>query len=149
MVACADGRQRVDGQTTLSFLRCDRAGRYNVVELTGVTLGAASAGVVGGLYMGSTAQGNCFAGFNVRQSGGSTIVTPMVNGVEAGTTLTLLSGHAYTLRLRCHCAEMLRVKQAYYAMVDGAVQTFGGGLVDAAPASCLKRGMKGRAPTRR
>ncbi len=128
------GGNGIDGQTTLASYDAIELGGTNVVELTGVTLGAASAGVVGGLYMGSTAQGNCFAGFNVRQSGGSTIVTPMINGVEAGTTLTLLSGHAYTLRLRCHCPEMLRVKQAYYAMVEGAVQTFGGGLVEAAAA---------------
>ncbi len=128
------GGNGVDGQTTLSSYDAIELGGTTVVELTGVVLNAASAGVIAGLYMGSTAQVNCFAGFNVRQSGGSTIVTPMVNGVEAGTAYTLLSGHAYTLRLRCHCAEMLRVKQAYYAMVDGAVQSFGGGLVDAATA---------------
>ena len=35
---------------------------------------------------------NCFAGYNVRQSSGSTVVTPYVNRAEVGTTYTLLSG---------------------------------------------------------
>ena len=81
-------------------------------------------------------QANCFAGFNVRQAGGSTVITPMVNGVEVGTTFTLLSGHSYTLRLRIHSPELLRVKQTYYAMVNGVVDAFGGGL-NAAPAALV------------
>jgi hypothetical protein len=48
-----------------------------------------------------------------------------------GTAFTMLSGHSYTLRIRLHCVETQRVLQAYYAMVDGAVQGFGGGVVAA------------------
>jgi len=54
--------------------------------------------------------------------------------VEAGTPLTMLSGHSYALRIRLHAVEMERVAQVYYAMVDGAVQAFGGGLYPAAVA---------------
>ena len=54
-----------------------------------------------------------------------------VNGAEVGTVFTLLEGHIYTLRIRLHCVEMQRVLQTYYAMVDGVVQAFGGGLVSA------------------
>ena len=43
----------------------------------------------------------------------------------------MADGHRYTLRLRLHCGEMQRVMQRYYAMVDGAVEAFGGGLVEA------------------
>jgi hypothetical protein len=71
---------------------------------------------------------NCFAGYNVRQSDGTTFITPMINSVEVGTTYTVLTGHAYTLRIRLHCPEMQRVLQTYYTMVDGALEAFGGGL---------------------
>ena len=90
-----------------------------------------------GLYAGTTQSANCFAGYNVRQSGGATVVVPFVNGAEVGTVFTVLQGHTYTLRIRLHCVEMQRVLQIYYAMVDGVVQTFGGGLVTAPMASCL------------
>ncbi len=125
------GGNGVDGQTTLTAVDPVEIGGAVVIEMAGVTLGAASAGVLGGLYQGPTMQANCFAGFNVRQSGGNTVATPMVNGLETGTTLTLVSGHSYTLRIRFRCAELVRVKQAYYATVDGVVQEFGGGLVGA------------------
>ena len=67
----------------------------------------------------------------MRQSGGSTLVVPFVNGAEVGTPLTALAGHTYTLRIRLHCVETQRVQQVYYAMVDGVVESFGGGLVSA------------------
>ena len=72
---------------------------------------AASAGVVCGLYSGATQSANCFVGYNVRQSGGATVVVPFVNGAEVGTVFTLLRGHTYTLRIRLHCVEMQRVLQ--------------------------------------
>ena len=130
------GGNGLDGQTTLTAWDALELAGACVLELGGVTLGAGSAGVLAGLYNGATAQANCFAGFNVRQAGGQTVVTPLLNGAEAGMTFTLLSGHSYTVRLRTHCVEMLRVKQSYYAMAPGAggsfaVQQFGGGLVSA------------------
>ncbi len=129
------GGNGVDGGTVLQAWDTVELGGTLVAQFSGVVLGAASAGLVCGMYQGSVLQANCFAGFNVRQSGGQTVVTPMVDGVETGTTFTLVSGHSYTLRLRMHCVELLRVRQNYYAMVDSAggaqVQAFGGGLVSA------------------
>lgn len=87
--------------------------------------------MVCGLYSGLTQSANCFVGYNVRQSDGATAVVPFVNGAEVGTVFTLLEGHIYTLRIRLHCVEIQRVLQAYYAMVDGVVQSFGGGSVTA------------------
>src|SRR6185437_3419248 len=55
---------------------------------------------------------------------------------KVGTALTLLSGHTYTLRMRLHCVEAQRVMQSFYAMVDGVVESFGGGAV-AAPMSVV------------
>ena len=125
------GGNGLDGQTTLTAIDTLELGGTLVVEAGNVQLSGASAGVLCGLYAGVTQQANCFAGYNVRQSGGATVIVPMVQGVETGTAYTVLNGHRYNLRIRLHCVEMQRVRQTYYAMVDGAVQSFGGGLVDA------------------
>ena len=125
------GGNGFDGQTTLTAIDAVELGGTLVIEAGSLQLGGASAGVVCGLYSGATQSANCFVGYNVRQSGGSTVVVPFVNGAEVGTVFTLLEGHIYTLRIRLHCVEMQRVLQTYYAMVDGVVQAFGGGLVTA------------------
>jgi hypothetical protein len=125
------GGNGFDGQTTLTAIDQMELGGTLVIEAGSLQLGGASAGVVCGLYAGTTQSANCFAGYNVRQSGGATVVVPFVKGAEVGTVFTILQGHTYTLRIRLHCVEMQRVLQSYYAMVDGAVQAFGGGLVTA------------------
>jgi hypothetical protein len=76
---------------------------------------------------------NCFVGFRVRQSSGATVVVPVVNGSEVGTVFTAVAGQPYTLRLRLRCAELQRVMQRYYCMVDGVVQEFGSASGVAAP----------------
>jgi hypothetical protein len=125
------GGNGFDGQTTLIAIDQLELGGTLVIEAGNLQLGGASAGVVCGLYAGTTQSANCFAGYNVRQSGGATVVVPFVEGAEVGTVFPMLQGHTYTLRIRLHCVEMQRVLQNYYAMVDGAVQAFGGGLVTA------------------
>jgi hypothetical protein len=125
-----------DGQTTLTTVAPIETGGTLILEADNVTLGAGSDGVVCGLYSNAVVRTSCVAGFNVRQSSGATIVTPMVNGVEAGTSLTMLTGHRYTLRLRLHFAEIVRQTQTYHAMVDGDLRSFGGRAV-AAPVALL------------
>jgi hypothetical protein len=125
------GGNGLDGQTTLTAIDPVEMGGTLVVEAGSLQLGGASAGVICGLYDGATESSGCVAGYNVRQSGGSTVVVPFVKGAEVGTVYTLLSGHTYTLRIRLHCVEVQRVLQTYYAMVDGVVQAFGGGAVAA------------------
>jgi hypothetical protein len=125
------GGNGFDGQTTLTAIDQVELGGTLVIEAGSLQLSGASAGVVCGLYAGTTQSANCFAGYNVRQSGGATVVVPFVKGAEVGTVFTILQGHTYTLRIRLHCVEAQRVLQSYYAMVDGAVQAFGGGLVTA------------------
>ena len=120
-----------DGQTTLTAIDAVEMGGTIVAEAGNVWLAAGSDGVLCGLYSGVTQRANCFAGYNVRQSGGATVIVPFVNGAEVGTVYSMLSGHIYTLRIRLHCAETQRVPQAFYAMVNGVVQTFGGGLTAA------------------
>ncbi|MGP8259591.1 MAG: hypothetical protein ACLQM6_06510 [Acidobacteriaceae bacterium] len=123
------GGNGFDGQTTLVAIDQVEMGGSLVIEAGNVQLSAPSDGILCGLYSGTTQRTNCFAGYNVRQSGGSTVLTPYVNGAEVGTTYTLLSGHTYTFRIRLHSPEMQRVLQTYYARVDGVITQFGGGLV--------------------
>jgi hypothetical protein len=123
------GGNGLDGQTTLTAIDPMELGGTLVIEAGSLQLGGASDGIVCGLYSGTTQSANCFVGYNVRQSGGNTVAVPFVNGAEVGTVFTLVQGHIYTLRIRLHCVEAQRVLQTYYAMVDGAVQAFGGGLV--------------------
>jgi hypothetical protein len=125
------GGNGFDGQTTLTALDALELGGSLVIEAGSLQLSGASAGVICGLYSGATQSANCFVGYNIRQSGGATVAVPFVNGAEAGTVFTILAGHTYTLRIRLHCVEVQRVLQAYYSMVNGAVQSFGGGLVSA------------------
>jgi hypothetical protein len=130
------GGTGLDGQTTLTAIDLLELGGTLVLEAGGLRLDTASDGVLCGLYAGTISRPNCFAGYNVRQSAGTTLVVPYLNGTEVGTPLIALAGHAYKLRIRLHCVEMERVAQRYYARVDGVVQTFGGGLV-AAPMSIV------------
>ncbi len=51
--------------------------------------------------------------------------------MESGTAFTFDPTHTYTLRLRLHCTEMQRVLGSYEAVVNGVLQSFGGGLVNA------------------
>jgi len=119
-----NGGNGFDGQTTVTALDAIEMAGQVIVQLGGVSFGAASDGMLGGMYAGTPELANCFAGFRVRQSvsgtGGVTVVVPVVNGVETGTVFTPVAGHRYTLRLRLHCVEMQRVQQRYYCMVDGA-----------------------------
>jgi hypothetical protein len=125
------GGNGLDGQTTLTAIDSVELGGTLVIEAGSLQLGGTSDGIVCGLYAGTTQSANCFVGYNVRQSGGNTVAVPFVNGAEVGTVFTLVEGHIYTLRIRLHCVESQRVLQSYYAMVDGMVQSFGGGLVTA------------------
>lgn len=125
------GGNGYDGQTTLTAVDAVEMGGTLVVEAGNLRLGGASDGVLCGLYGGPITRANCFAGYNVRQSGGTTIVTPWINGGEVSASYTILAGHVYTLRMRLHCAETERLFQTFYAMVDGLVYNFGGGAVAA------------------
>lgn len=127
------GGTGLDGQTTLSAVDAFEMGGSIVAQLGGVVLGAASDGMLAAMYEGTPVLANCFAGFRVRQSAGVTVLVPVVNGAEVGTTFTPLAGHNYTLRLRLHCVEMQRVMQRYYTMVEGVVEGFGSASGVAAP----------------
>ncbi len=125
------GGNGFDGQTTMvAANKIEMAGTL-VAELSEVSLQAGSDGVLLGMYSNLVTIPNCVAGFRVKGTAGATTIVALVNGVESGTAFTFDSTHLYTLRLRLHCAEMQRVLGSYQAMVNGALQSFGGGLVTA------------------
>lgn len=131
------GGNGVDGQTTLTAVDAFEMGGSLLVQLSGVVFGAASTGTLAGLYQGAPLLASCFAGFRIRQNGGTTVVVPVVNGSEVGTVFTPVAGHLYTLRLRLHCVETQRMPQRYYCMVEGVIQGFGSLDGISAPMDCV------------
>jgi hypothetical protein len=126
-----NGGNGLDGQTVLLANDAVELGGTLVLEMTDVVLNAASAGILGGFFSGPTEQANCTAGFGISQANGNTVLTPLVNGTAAGTPFAVVAGRAYALRIRLHCAEMLRAKQVFYALNGSSFAAFGGGLVNA------------------
>lgn len=126
-----NGGTGLDGEVTLALRAPIELGGSLLFETAGVVLNGASDGVVCGLYSGPVDRANCIAGFDVRQSGGATTVRPLIDGAATGSAATMLSGHVYSLRLHVGCREMHRVGQTFTTMVDGVVQSFGGGAIAA------------------
>ncbi len=123
------GGNGVDGDTTVVAIDQLEIGGALVIEAGGVQFGAASTGVLCGLYEGVVKVGNCFAGFQVQQISGATVVGPILQGVAAGTTFTPVSGHLYTLRIRTYCKEVQRMLATYYGVSDSGVVSYGGGAI--------------------
>ena len=118
-----------DGQTLLTALNAVELGGTIVAELSGVIVHSGSDGVLAGLYTGEPILANCFAGFRVGQNttatSSETVLVPLFNGAEAGSSFPVVEGRAYTLRMRLYCRENYRIAQRYYCMADGVVQGFG------------------------
>lgn len=125
------GGNGYDGATVLRGVSLVEMGGTLVAEARDVLLTPGSDGVLLGLYSNAVNRGACVAGVRVRGTGGAQTLVALVNGVEQATTYSFAVGHRYALRVRLHCPEMQRVRTSYRALVDGVLQTFGGGLVDA------------------
>lgn len=130
------GGAGTDGTTTLTAIDPVELGGEIVVETGFVELNTGSDGVVCGLYSGTVEIGNCIAGFRVRSSGSNTIVIPLVNGNESGTSFTIQTGHRYILRMHLHSTELQRVLNSYFAYGTNGPAVFGGGTI-AAPLQVL------------
>jgi hypothetical protein len=127
-LTCSGG-SGTDGQTTVAAIDQLEVGGALVIEAGGVQFGALSAGILCGLYPGTVNIGNCFAGFQVKQVAGATVIAPLVEGVAAGITFNPIAGHLYTLRIRTYCKESQRILAAYYAVGDSGEVSFGGNAV--------------------
>ena len=127
-VTCVGGSGR-DGETVLSAIHQIELGGSIVLEAGGVQIGAASQGLLLGLYEGSVSLDNCFAAFQISQASGANEIAPVVNGVVGGSSFQPLTGHIYTLRMRIYSQEMERVQQSYYYLDAEGVNNYGGDVV--------------------
>ena len=125
------GGNGLDGQTYMAGQQPVEMGGTLYAEMRGVLLLPGSDGVLLGMYGNVVTVPTCFAGIRVKAAAGAQTLVALVRGAEVGTPLQWSTGHSYTLRVRLHCAEMQRVLGTYQALVNGAVQTWGAGLVDA------------------
>lgn len=107
------GGSGVDGETTLVAAERFELGGCAVFEHGAVVLNSASDGVIGGVYDGSIAIGNCVAGFRVTSAGANTMLQPVINGASAGATLQVVYGHRYELTTRMFASEVYRVGATY------------------------------------
>lgn len=107
-----------------------------LMELSGLEIDSLSEGYFAALCDGPLSPANLTAGFHVRPSGTNMVVAPMVLGSEAGVTMTIQSGHTYTLRMRFHCKDRQRALQSYsVGGAEGDVQL--GGQALTAPADLV------------
>ena len=81
---------------------------------------AASNGIIGGLYAGSTLLANCFAGFCIAPSGSQSTIQALVNGAVGGTPMTTAAGHRYALTTRLYATEIFRKQQTFHSSVNPA-----------------------------
>lgn len=125
------GGNGMDGATVLQLNETVEMGGTLVAEATGLLLTTGSDGMLMGFYNGGVMHNTCTAGVRVHGEAGAHTIQAVMNGTEVGTPYTFTDGHLYTVRVRLHCAELQRTLQSYSALVDGTLQTFGGGTVAA------------------
>lgn len=102
-----------------------------LLELSGLQIDSPGEGYFAGFLSGSLSPANLTAAFHLQPSGSSVTATPVVLGVQAGVSLTLQTGHTYTLRVRYHCKDRQRAVQSYSTGgADGSV-VLGGGTLSA------------------
>ncbi len=87
---------------------------------------AASTGILGGLYAGGMASGNCVAGINVSPSGAQSILQAVVNGAPTGPTLATVAGHQYQLTTRIFARQAHRSAQVFHSSQHAAGAGRGG-----------------------
>jgi hypothetical protein len=120
------GGQGAGGTSSVTAIDAVEMGGVLLIELAGLEVDSLGEGYFAALSSGAVSAANLVAGFHVRPSGTSTVVVPIVLGVEAGATATLQTGHTYTLRLRFHCKDRHRALQSYSAGgANGPVQLGG------------------------
>jgi hypothetical protein len=120
-----------DGATVLALARPVEMGGTLVAEAKGLLLTAGSDGLLLGFYGTSVAHANCMAGVRVQGAAGDRTLVAVINGVEQPTRYMFHEGHGYALRVRVHCPELQRIRASYEVLVDGVLQRFGGGSIDA------------------
>lgn len=123
------GGTGTDGQTYVSFIEKVELGGATVLEHGDVAFSAASNGVIGGLYAGAIAIGNCVAGFRVTPAGANSSIQALVNGALAGSPLATQAGHHYVFTTQLYPAEIYRMQQVYHSAEHGSGSARGGAAV--------------------
>lgn len=120
-----------DGATRVVFVEKIELGGGMLLQHGETEFTAASDGVVGGLYTGSVAIANCFAGFRITPSGGQSVIQALINGVATGSTITTVAGHRYGLSTRLYATEIYRTQQTFHSSAHPAGSGLGGAAVAA------------------
>ena len=115
-----------DGETRLEFVEQIELGGALVLQHGDVVFNAASNGVLGGLYAGAVAIGNCVAGFHLTASGGATRIQAVVQGAAEGAALSTQAGHRYVFATRVYASEVYRMGQVFHSGTHAAGEARGG-----------------------
>ena len=129
-----NGGNGIQGENTLDYVNEVEMGGTLLVEATGVTLAAGSAGILAGLFTaGSGYLDTCTAGFMATPQVGNGAVSlqPVVQGQPAGTSYAINPANQYALRIRIYCCEPERTLSIYRAWGDNGAITLGGQTIPA------------------
>ena len=107
------GGQGASGNSSVSAVDTVEMGGVLTIELSGVQIAGLGEAYLAGLTSDLGSAADFFAGFHLRPSGTAMVAVPMVQGIEAGASTTLQTGHTYTLRVRFHCRDKQRALQSY------------------------------------
>lgn len=123
-----NGGSGIDGETRIEFAEKVEMGGAIVLQHGDVAFGAASDGVIGGLYAGSVGLTQCVAGFRVTPSGASSRIQAVVEGSPTGTLLTTQAGRRYVLTTRLYGNEVYRMGQVFHSSTHPSGTGRGGNL---------------------
>ncbi len=123
------GGTGTDGATTVVFAENIELGGAVVLQHGSVTFGAASTGVLGGLYPATVSIAGCLAGFQITPNGAQCNIQALVNGAAVGTPMPTVAGHEYALTTRFYAPEVYRRQQIFHSAAHPAGNGFGGAAV--------------------
>lgn len=120
------GGTGADGATTVSL--CDALEFCGglVLQHGDVEFTAASTGIIGGLYNSAVDLAHCVAGFRITPSGAQSVITPVINAANAGSTITTQAGHRYLLTTRIYAQQRYRYGQAFHSSQHPSGSGLGG-----------------------
>ena len=125
------GGTGTDGETRLTFTDKIELGGSVILQHGDVVFGAASRGILGGLYTDAVKAGSCFAGFDVTAAGSESRIQARLSGNLTGSTITTQAGHRYVLTTRIYSSEVYRLQQVFHSSVRGPGAGRGGATVNA------------------
>ena len=120
-----------DGQTSVAFVEQVELGGAMALRHGEVSFGAASDGIIGGLYAGNVALANCLAGFRIAPSSSQSTIQAVVGGALVGAAMTTTAGHRYALTTHFCASEIFRSQQIFHSSLYPAGAGRGGATIPA------------------